>query len=120
PATPAGSFTWLNDRVVQWNPKGYWPAHSNIIVTAGGAKTTFETGAATMGVADIDGQAQAPDADRIIRSTAETGQRDHGFADDRHSTQRPRGVPAHSRRRCACHVGRRLCALRPVVSCLAR
>jgi len=54
PATLAGSFTWLNDRVVQWNPKGYWPAHSNIIVTAGGAKTTFETGAATMGVADID------------------------------------------------------------------
>src|SRR5262245_47129261 len=36
PATPAGSFTWLNDRVVQWNPKGFWPAHSNIIVTAGG------------------------------------------------------------------------------------
>ena len=54
PATPAGSFTWLNDRVVQWNPKGFWPAHSNIIVTAGGAKTTFETGAATVGVADID------------------------------------------------------------------
>jgi lipoprotein-anchoring transpeptidase ErfK/SrfK len=54
PATPAGSFTWLNDRVVQWNPKGYWPAHSNIIVTAGGAKTTFETGAAMIGVADID------------------------------------------------------------------
>jgi lipoprotein-anchoring transpeptidase ErfK/SrfK len=54
PATPAGSFTWLNDRVVQWNPKGFWPAHSNIIVTAGGAKTTFETGAAVKGVADID------------------------------------------------------------------
>ncbi len=54
PATPAGSFTWLNDRVVQWNPMGFWPAHSNIIVTAGGAKTTFETGAATVGVADID------------------------------------------------------------------
>ena len=54
PATPAGSFTWLNDRVVQWNPKGFWPAHSRIIVTAGGAKTTFETGAAVVGVADID------------------------------------------------------------------
>ncbi|WP_192722769.1 L,D-transpeptidase family protein [Mycobacterium sp. OAS707] len=54
PATPAGSFTWLNDRVVQWNPKGFWPAHSNIIVTAGGAKTSFESGAATVGVADID------------------------------------------------------------------
>jgi len=54
PATPSGSFTWLNDRVVQWNPKGFWPAHSNIIVTAGGAKTTFETGAAVVGVADIN------------------------------------------------------------------
>jgi lipoprotein-anchoring transpeptidase ErfK/SrfK len=54
PATPDGSFTWLNDRVLQWNPKGFWPAHSNIMVTAGGAKTTFETGAAVVGVADID------------------------------------------------------------------
>jgi lipoprotein-anchoring transpeptidase ErfK/SrfK len=54
PATPTGSFTWLNDRVVQWNPTGFWPAHSNIIVTAGGAKTSFESGAATVGVADID------------------------------------------------------------------
>jgi lipoprotein-anchoring transpeptidase ErfK/SrfK len=53
PATPAGSFMWLNDRVVQWNPKGFWPAHSNVIVTAGGAKTSFETGATTVGVADI-------------------------------------------------------------------
>jgi lipoprotein-anchoring transpeptidase ErfK/SrfK len=54
PVTPAGSFTWLNDRVLQWNPKGFWPAHSSIIVIAGGAKTTFETGAAVVGVADID------------------------------------------------------------------
>jgi lipoprotein-anchoring transpeptidase ErfK/SrfK len=53
-ATPAGSFSWLNDRVLQWNPQGFWPAHSNIMVTAGGAKTTFETGAALVGVADID------------------------------------------------------------------
>jgi lipoprotein-anchoring transpeptidase ErfK/SrfK len=54
PATPNGTFTWLNDRVVQWNPSGFWPAHSSITVTAGGAKTTFETGAKTVGVADID------------------------------------------------------------------
>ena len=53
-ATLSGSFTWLNDRVVQWNPKGFWPAHSSITVTAGGAKTTFETGAAVVGVADIN------------------------------------------------------------------
>lgn len=54
PATPAGTFTWLNDRVVQWNPTGFWPAHSTITVTAGGAKTNFQTGAAVVGVADID------------------------------------------------------------------
>lgn len=54
PATPAGSFTWLNDRVVQWNPAGFWPAHSPITVTAGGAKTSFETAAAVVSVADID------------------------------------------------------------------
>jgi lipoprotein-anchoring transpeptidase ErfK/SrfK len=53
-ATPTGSFTWLNDRVVQWNPSGFWPAHSPITVTAGGAKTTFQTGAAVVSVADID------------------------------------------------------------------
>jgi lipoprotein-anchoring transpeptidase ErfK/SrfK len=53
PATPSGSFTWLNDRVLQWNPDGFWPAHSTITVTAGGAKTSFETGAAVLGVADI-------------------------------------------------------------------
>ncbi len=55
PATQAGTFTWLNDRVVQWNPTGFFPAHSTITVTAGGGvKTSFETGAATVGVADID------------------------------------------------------------------
>jgi lipoprotein-anchoring transpeptidase ErfK/SrfK len=54
PGTPGGSFQWLNDRVVQWNPSGFWPAHSSIVVMAGGAKTTFETGAQVRGVADID------------------------------------------------------------------
>ena len=54
PATPEGSFTWLNDRVVQWNPTGFWPAHSRIQMTAGGLKTDFVTGAATKGVADIN------------------------------------------------------------------
>jgi lipoprotein-anchoring transpeptidase ErfK/SrfK len=55
PAAPSGSFTWLNDRVVQWNPDGFWPAHSTITVTAGGAAPlSFETGAAVVGVADID------------------------------------------------------------------
>lgn len=53
PQRPTGQFTWLNDSVVQWNPDGFWPAHSKITVTAGGAPTSFETGAAVVGVADI-------------------------------------------------------------------
>src|SRR5215204_5616288 len=73
PATPAGSFTWLNDRVVQWNPDGFWPAHSNIIVTAGGAKTTFETGARVMAVADIDAHTVTVSIDdQVIREMPAT------------------------------------------------
>jgi lipoprotein-anchoring transpeptidase ErfK/SrfK len=49
-----GSFTWLNDATVQWNPSGYLPAHATITVTANDFKTTFQTGSATVGVADID------------------------------------------------------------------
>ena len=55
PAPQAGSFTWLNSRAVQWNPIGYLPSHSTISVAVGvDFKTEFQTGAATVGVADID------------------------------------------------------------------
>jgi lipoprotein-anchoring transpeptidase ErfK/SrfK len=53
-ATPTGTFTWVNNRVVQWKPTGFWPAHSTIAVTAGNAKASFQTGSAVVGVADID------------------------------------------------------------------
>jgi lipoprotein-anchoring transpeptidase ErfK/SrfK len=54
-APQPGSFTWLNNRVVQWNPLGYLPAHSNFsVAVGGGVKTSFQTGAATVAVADID------------------------------------------------------------------
>jgi lipoprotein-anchoring transpeptidase ErfK/SrfK len=48
-----GRFVWVNDNVVQWVPDGFWPAHSQVIVTAGGAKTDFQAGAAVLGVASI-------------------------------------------------------------------
>jgi lipoprotein-anchoring transpeptidase ErfK/SrfK len=54
PKTPAGTFTWLADDAVQFTPTGFWPAHSTISVSVGGAKTTFGTNAAVVGVADID------------------------------------------------------------------
>jgi lipoprotein-anchoring transpeptidase ErfK/SrfK len=52
--TPAGTFAWLDDEVVRFTPEGFWPAHSTISLSVGGAKASFETGAAVVGVADID------------------------------------------------------------------
>lgn len=50
-----GQFTWVNDRVVQWSPDGFLPAHSRVSVLAGGLKTDFGTGAAVKGVVSISG-----------------------------------------------------------------
>lgn len=54
PNAPQGNFTWLKNDVVQWNPSGYWPAHSTVALSVGGAKTSFEAGASVVGVADLD------------------------------------------------------------------
>jgi lipoprotein-anchoring transpeptidase ErfK/SrfK len=53
PTTPAGTFSWLNDRVLQWNPSGFWPAHSTIGVSVAGVKASFQTGSSVVGVASI-------------------------------------------------------------------
>lgn len=54
PQTPTGKFTWLSNQIVSWAPDQFWPAHSPISVTAGGFSTSFETGSAVVGVADIN------------------------------------------------------------------
>ena len=54
PKAPAGSFTWLKNDLLQWTPSSYWPAHSTISLSMEGFKTSFETGAQTVGVADLD------------------------------------------------------------------
>jgi lipoprotein-anchoring transpeptidase ErfK/SrfK len=54
PNAPQGNFVWLGNDVVQWNPSSYWPAHSTISLSVGGAKTSFEAGAQVVGVADVD------------------------------------------------------------------
>lgn len=33
-----GDFTWLDDVTLEWKPTGYWPAHDEIEVRAGGLK----------------------------------------------------------------------------------
>ncbi|OBB76730.1 hypothetical protein A5759_05425 [Mycobacterium sp. 852014-52144_SCH5372336] len=52
--TLTGTFTWLDDMTVEWSPDGFWPAHAGVAVLAGGIKTEFNTGAALVGVVDID------------------------------------------------------------------
>ncbi|WP_240630988.1 L,D-transpeptidase, partial [Mycolicibacterium sp. GF69] len=49
-----GEFTWLDATTLEWKPAGYWPAYDRIEVRAGGLKTEFSTGAAVVGIADID------------------------------------------------------------------
>lgn len=53
PAGMTGSFAWLNGAVVQWVPNGFWPAHTTVTALVAGMPTSFETGAAVVGVADI-------------------------------------------------------------------
>lgn len=48
-----GRFAWLTDRLVEWRPQGFWPAHSTVALRVGGMKTDFTTGAAVVGVADV-------------------------------------------------------------------
>ncbi len=50
---PDGSFTWLSDRVMEWQPARFWPAHTPISVSVGGLSTNFGTGSSVVSVADI-------------------------------------------------------------------
>jgi len=48
-----GRFEWLDDTVLHWIPDQFWPAHSTIALSVGGIKTSFVTGAAVIGTANI-------------------------------------------------------------------
>lgn len=54
-STPAmtGKFEWLDNKVVQWVPDRYWPAHTTIALTVGETTSEIKTGPAVIGVASI-------------------------------------------------------------------
>jgi lipoprotein-anchoring transpeptidase ErfK/SrfK len=53
-STPmTGKFEWLNTTAAQWVPDHFWPAHSTIALSVGGASAEIKTGPAVLGVADI-------------------------------------------------------------------
>ena len=51
PAVP-GKFYWMSDTQVRWRPLDLWPKDTNVLIDAGGAKSTFRTGESL--VATID------------------------------------------------------------------
>ncbi|OBG76435.1 MULTISPECIES: Ig-like domain-containing protein [unclassified Mycobacterium] len=51
--TMTGTFQWLDNKVVQWVPDRYWPAHSTIALTVGEATSEIKTGPAVIGTASI-------------------------------------------------------------------
>ena len=53
PAVP-GTFTWLDNDVVEFTPTEFLPAHTPVSVSVNGFSTSFETGASVVSVADID------------------------------------------------------------------
>lgn len=48
-----GKFEWLDNKVVQWVPDRYWPAHSTIALSVGGVSTEMKTGPKVVGVASV-------------------------------------------------------------------
>ncbi|OBA57770.1 hypothetical protein A5647_22510 [Mycobacterium sp. 1100029.7] len=54
-STPAmtGKYEWLDNKVVQWIPDHYWPAHTTIALTVEGQPTEIKTGPRVIGIASI-------------------------------------------------------------------
>ncbi|MFB1298955.1 L,D-transpeptidase family protein [Mycobacterium sp. pW049] len=52
-APSEGTFTWLDERRVQWEPAEFFPAHMPITVSVGGFATSFQTGSSVVSVADL-------------------------------------------------------------------
>lgn len=48
-----GRYEWLDNKVVQWIPDQYWPAHSTIALTVEGQPTEIKTGPRIIGIASI-------------------------------------------------------------------
>lgn len=66
-ATPAqGTFSWLDDRTMQWTPAQFFPAHAPIDVSVGGFSTSFQTGSSVVGVADLDAHTFTVSIDGVV------------------------------------------------------
>lgn len=77
---PAGTFDWLDDSTVRFTPTDFWPAHSTISVHALGFKSSFETGAQVVGVADISAHTYTVSIDGVVAREMPASMGKPGFA----------------------------------------
>lgn len=80
PDAPSGSFSWLSDRVLEWTPDEFWPAHSTIALSVGHTKATFQTGASVVSVADINSYSFTVSIDGVVAREMPASMGKSGFA----------------------------------------
>ena len=51
PAVP-GKFYWLSDTQLRWRPIDFWPANTNVMIDAGGTRSSFRTGESLVATVD--------------------------------------------------------------------
>lgn len=66
PTDLTGRFEWMSDKVVQWIPDRFWPAHSNITLMAGGQRRNFGTGGVVLGVGSISAHTFTVSIDGVV------------------------------------------------------
>jgi lipoprotein-anchoring transpeptidase ErfK/SrfK len=47
-----GKFYWASDTQLRWRPINFWPANTNVLIDAGGTKSTFRTGESLVATVD--------------------------------------------------------------------
>ncbi|MFV0494041.1 L,D-transpeptidase [Mycobacterium sp.] len=62
----SGGYEWLDNRVVQWVPDRFWPAHSTVALAVGSEHTEFKTGPKVLGVADIENHTFTVSIDGVV------------------------------------------------------
>ncbi len=76
----SGSFTWLDDRTVEWTPAEFFPAHTPINVSVGGYSTSFQTGSSVVSVADISAYSFTVSIDGVTARQMPASMGKPGFA----------------------------------------
>src|ERR1700753_2157222 len=71
-APMTGKFEWLNNTAAQWVPDRFWPAHSTIAMSVGGASAAITTGPAVLGVADISNHTFTVSVDGVPKAPLPT------------------------------------------------